>query len=88
MKADDPAQAQAPHHKEHPGRSRDRGDEDRASPRTLLRFLLSKRRQVALVVPGDSARQIEITETNNDLMSLTDTYRDIGYLSISKIRSN
>lgn len=36
----------------------------------LLRFLLGKRRQVTLVVPGDSVRQIDITETEDDLMAL------------------
>lgn len=36
----------------------------------LLRFLLGKRRQVTLVVPGDSVRQIDITETEEDLMAL------------------
>ena len=36
----------------------------------LLRFLLGKRRQVTLVVPGDSVRQIDITETEDDLMTL------------------
>lgn len=36
----------------------------------LLRFLLGKRRQVTLVVPGDSARQIDITETEDDLIAL------------------
>lgn len=36
----------------------------------LLRFLLGKRRQVTLVVPGDSVRQIGITETEDDLMAL------------------
>lgn len=32
----------------------------------LLRFLLGKRRQVTLVVPGDSIRQIDITETDDE----------------------
>lgn len=36
----------------------------------LLRFLLGTRRQVTLVVPGDSVRQIDITETEDDLMAL------------------
>ena len=36
----------------------------------LLRFLLGKRRQVTLVVPVDSVRQIDITETEDDLMAL------------------
>lgn len=36
----------------------------------LLRFLLGKRRQFTLVVPGDSVRQIDITETEDDLMAL------------------
>ncbi|MCG7255073.1 hypothetical protein MHK13_10095 [Corynebacterium hadale] len=36
----------------------------------LLRFLLGKRRQVTLVVSGDSVRQIDITETEDDLMAL------------------
>lgn len=36
----------------------------------LLRFLLGNRRQVTLVVPGDSVRQIDITETEDDLMAL------------------
>ena len=36
----------------------------------LLRFLLGKRRQVTLVVPGDSVRQIDITETDDDLMAM------------------
>ncbi|AWG04916.1 MULTISPECIES: hypothetical protein [Actinomycetes] len=36
----------------------------------LWRFLLGKRRQVTLVVPGDSVRQIDITETEDDLMAL------------------
>lgn len=36
----------------------------------LLRFLLGTRRQVTLVVPGDSVRQIDITETEDDLMTL------------------
>ncbi|WOH95451.1 hypothetical protein [Corynebacterium urealyticum] len=36
----------------------------------LLRFLLGARRQVTLVVPGDSVRQIDITETEDDLMAL------------------
>lgn len=36
----------------------------------LLRFLLGMRRQVTLVVPGDSVRQIDITETEDDLMAL------------------
>ena len=36
----------------------------------LLRFLLGKRRQVTLVIPGDSVRQIDITETEGDLMAL------------------
>ena len=36
----------------------------------LLRFLLGKRRQVTLVVPGDSVRQIDITETDDDIMTL------------------
>lgn len=35
-----------------------------------LRFLLGTRRQVTLVVPGDSVRQIDITETEDDLMAL------------------
>jgi len=38
----------------------------------LIRFLLGNRRQVTLVVPGDSVRQIGITETDDDLMALTD----------------
>lgn len=38
----------------------------------LLRFLLGKRRQVTLVVPGDSIRQIDITETDDDLMALAE----------------
>lgn len=38
----------------------------------LLRFLLGKRRQVTLVVPGNSVRQIDITETDDDLMALAD----------------
>lgn len=36
----------------------------------LLRFLLGKRRQVTLVALGDSVRQIDITETDDDLMAL------------------
>lgn len=36
----------------------------------LLRFFLGTRRQVTLVVPGDSVRQIDITETEDDLMAL------------------
>ncbi|WP_273353366.1 hypothetical protein [Corynebacterium resistens] len=36
----------------------------------LLRFFLGKRRQVTLVVLGDSVRQIDITETEDDLMAL------------------
>lgn len=36
----------------------------------LLRFLLGTRRQVTLVVPGDCVRQIDITETEDDLMAL------------------
>lgn len=36
----------------------------------LLRFLLGKRHQVTLVVPGDSVRQIDITETEDDFMAL------------------
>lgn len=39
----------------------------------LLRFLLGKRRQVTLVVPGDSVRQNDITETDDDLLTLADT---------------
>lgn len=38
----------------------------------LLRFLLGKRRQLTLVVPSDSVRQIDITETDDDLMALAD----------------
>ena len=38
----------------------------------LLRFLLGKRLQVTLVVLGDSVRQINITETDDDLMALAD----------------
>lgn len=38
----------------------------------LLRFLLGKRRQVTLVVPGDSVRQIDITESEDDLMALAE----------------
>lgn len=38
----------------------------------LLRFLLGKRRQVTLVAPGDSVRQIDITENDDDLMALAD----------------
>lgn len=41
----------------------------------LLRLLLGKRRQVTLVVPGDSVRQIDITEhldSDDDLLALAD----------------
>lgn len=36
----------------------------------LLRFFLGTRRKVTLVVPGGSVRQIDITETEDDLMAL------------------
>lgn len=39
----------------------------------LLRLLLGKRSQVTLVVPGNSVRQIDITERDDDgLMALAD----------------
>lgn len=44
----------------------------------LLRFLLGKSRQVTLVVPGNSVRQIDITETDDDLMALADAVGATG----------
>ncbi|MEW6861061.1 hypothetical protein [Trueperella pyogenes] len=38
----------------------------------LLRMLLGKQRKVTLVVPGDTVRQIDITETDDDLMALAE----------------
>lgn len=41
----------------------------------LLHLLLGKRRQVTLVVPGDSVHQIDITEhpdSDDDLLALAD----------------
>lgn len=39
----------------------------------LLRLLLGKRSQVTLVIPGNSVRQIDITERDEDgLMALAD----------------
>lgn len=38
----------------------------------LLRLLLGKRRQVTLVIPGDSVRQIDITESERDLLAVAE----------------
>ncbi|PMD06458.1 hypothetical protein [Brevibacterium paucivorans] len=38
----------------------------------LLRMLLGKQRKVTLVVPGDAVRQIDITETDDDLVALAE----------------
>ncbi|WP_165215755.1 hypothetical protein [Schaalia sp. ZJ1691] len=38
----------------------------------LMRLLLGRRHQITLVVPGDTVSQIDITESDDDLMALAD----------------
>lgn len=41
----------------------------------LLQLLLGRRRQITLVVPGDSVSQIDITESDTDVMALADAIK-------------
>ncbi|WP_315512096.1 hypothetical protein [Rothia aeria] len=41
----------------------------------LMRLLLGRRRQITLVVPGDTVSQIDITESDDDLMALADAVK-------------
>ena len=41
----------------------------------LLRLLLGRRRQITLVVPGNTVSQIDITESDDDLMALADALK-------------
>lgn len=38
----------------------------------IMRKLLGRKQRVTIVVPGNSVKQIDIAETNDDLMALAD----------------